>query len=177
MNTLQLSAIMDAISKNTQFLGVLACDQLPKTALQNVPVSVIINTHTSDMSGEHWLAVYITDTWTGCFFDSFGNRPTSQLFPTAIYTFLRTNCSSLQFSNRQVQDYLSVTCGEHCVFFLYHMLCGFNYKDVMLKYSNDLIRNDKMVLSFVKKLQPRKCHSNLSPCVQYVQSGAKFLNK
>ena len=177
MNTLQLSTIMDTFSKNTHFLGVLACDQLPKTTLQNVPVSVIINTHSSDMSGEHWLAVYITDTRGGCFFDSFGNSPRCKIFPPTIYTFLRTNCSSLKFSNRQVQDYLSVTCGEHCVFFLYHMLCGLNYEDVMLKYSDDLNSNDKMVSSFVKKIQPCKCSSNMLYCVQHVQSGAKFLNK
>lgn len=76
MNAVQLSAVMDKISANTHFLGVLACDQLPKTPVQNLPSSVIINTHSSDLPGEHWLAVYITEDRVGCFFDSFGNEPT-----------------------------------------------------------------------------------------------------
>ena len=175
MNTLQLSAIMTKVSKNSHFLGVLACDQLPLDPLQILPVAVIINTHSSDMAGEHWLAVYITPTGTGRFFDSFGNKPNCKLFPKSIYSFLRTNCSNLQFSNRQVQDQTAITYGEHCVFFLYYMLSGLNYNDVMVKYSDDLSRNDNMVSAFVKKLQPCKCSSNMSYCVQHVQSGATFL--
>ena len=177
MNTLQLSAIMAKFSKNSHFLGVLACDQLPRNPLQRLPVSVIINTHTSDLAGEHWLAVYITDASSGCFFDSFGNKPNSPLFPTGIYTFLKTNCSTIQFSNRQVQDYAAITCGEHCVFFIYNMLNGLNYIDVMSKYSHDLLRNDNMVSTFVKKLQPCKCSSNMLCCIQHVQDGAKFSNQ
>ena len=66
MNTVQLTAIMDRISENTHFLGVLACDQLPERPIQKLPSSVIINTHSSDFPGKHWLAVYITKDRIGC---------------------------------------------------------------------------------------------------------------
>ena len=68
MNTVQLTAIMDRISANTHFLGVLACDQLPERPIQKLPLSVIINTHSSDLPGEHWLAVHITKDRIGCLF-------------------------------------------------------------------------------------------------------------
>ena len=74
MNTVQLTAIMDKFSANTHFLGVLACDQLPERPVQKLPASLIINMHSSDLPGEHWLAVYISEDCVGWFFDSFGNK-------------------------------------------------------------------------------------------------------
>lgn len=177
MNTIQLSAIMDKILANTHFLGVLACDQLPKRAVQKLPSSVIINTHSSDLPGEHWLAVYITEDRVGCFFDSFGNSPSNKMFPPSVYEFLRITCTSLQFSNKQVQGFTSVTCGQHCVFFLYQMSRGLDYDDVICKYSDDLAKNDDMVLLFVKKLQPCICISNVLNCIQHAQMGEMFIKK
>ena len=120
MNTVQLTAIMDRISANTHFLGVLTCDQLPERPIQKLPSSVILNTHSSDLPGEHWLAVYITKDRIGCFFDSFGKKPDHKMFSPTI-NILRTTCSRLQFSNKHVQDLVSITCGEHSFFSLSHV--------------------------------------------------------
>lgn len=168
MNTIELSTIMDDISRNTHFLVVLACDQLPKSPIHHLPASVIINTHDSSMPGEHWLATYITVEGDVCFFDSFGNNPDSAIFSPNIYKFLKNVGACLIFSNRQVQDFMSVTCGQHCIFFLYHMLRGLDYESVMSKYSENLVRNDKVVTLFVKKLQTSKCICNTFTCIQHV---------
>ena len=162
---------MEKISRKAIFLGVLACDQLPETLVQNdLPAVAIINTHNSRQPGEHWVATYIAACGTVCFFDSFGNNPDSDIFPSTIYTFLKNSGSPVLFSKIQVQDFLSVTCGEHCVFFLYHMLKGLSYDDVMLKYSENLIKNNNMVSLFVKKLRPHSCMCNVFTCVQHAQT-------
>ena len=128
--------------------------------------------HTSDLPGEHWLAVYITEDRVGCFFDSFGNPP--ERFPDMISDFLKTSCITQRYSTRQVQDFASTTCGQHCVFFLNYIAKGLSYEDVMSKYCLDLIKNDNMVSTFVKKFYPCICKNKLFKCVQHVQSGQMF---
>lgn len=175
MNTLELTAVMDKVLFNNHFLGVLACDQLPTKVIWNLPTMVIVNTHTSDLPGEHWLAVYISEDRVGCFFDSFGNKPDYGRFPTMIADFLNTSCTTQQYSTRQVQDFTSTTCGQHCVFFLYHMAKGCSYEEVISKYSFNLAKNDNMVSAFVKKLYPCVCKNKLFKCVQHVKTGQMFI--
>jgi len=126
MNTVQLTAVMDKVSCNTYFLGVLPCDHLPKSTLTKLPAMVLINTHPSGLPGEHWLAIYINEDRVGCFFDSFGNKPDYPGFPPIIKNFLNVNSSEVQHSTVQFQDFSSDTCGQLCVFFLYHMVKGFD---------------------------------------------------
>jgi len=42
-------AVMDKVSCNTYFLGVLPCDHLPKTSLRKLPA--MVNQHTSFRTG------------------------------------------------------------------------------------------------------------------------------
>lgn len=176
MNTIQLTAIMDKISCNTHFLGVLPCDYLPQTPLRKLPSSVIFNTHVSRLPGEHWLAIHISEDGVGYFFDSFGNKYDYPSFPLIISDFLKLNSRVVQYSSVQVQDFSSDTCGQHCVFFLYHMARGRDYDYVLKLYSDDLIKNDKRVSAFVKKLKQSQCNENVFKCVQCVQTGEMFMS-
>lgn len=176
MNTVQLTSIMDKVSCNLHFLGVVPCDYLPKAPLRKLPSAVIINTDISGLPGQHWLAIYINEDGVGCFFDSFGNKPDHNRFPVFIKTFLTLNSKEIQHSNVQVQDFSSDTCGQHCVFFLYHMAKGFDYDYVLKLYTHDCIKNDKMVSAFVKKLKQTSCNENAFKCVQCVQTGEVFMS-
>lgn len=124
------------------------------------------------MPGEHWLAIYVSREGESCFFDSFGNSPDNIRFPTLIRNFLRTNSIRITYSNKQVQDFTSDTCGQHCVFFLYHMSKGYNYENFIKLYHDDLMKNDKMVDHFVKKLKPRTCNNKTFKCIKciYIRS-------
>ncbi len=170
MNTLQLTAIMDKITCRTHFLGVLPSDQLPKKPMRILPSACIINTHPARLPGEHWIAVYLTQDGPTCFFDSFGNPPNSHRFPTTINNFLAANDADVLYSDRRVQDYSSDTCGQHCVFFLYHLARGYDYNYVMKLYTDDYIKNDKMVSLFVKRLRPYVCNDKMFSCVHCVQT-------
>lgn len=175
MNTVQLTAIMDKISCNVHFLGVLPSDQLPERPLRNLPSMLMMNIHPAELSGEHWLAVYLQSDGTGYFFDSFGNAPNSDRFPATIKNFLLTNAVDTIYSDRRVQDFESDTCGQHCVFFLYHLTRGHDYNNVMKLYSDDYIKNDKMASCFVKRLKPNVCIEKCS-CIQCVQMCNTYMN-
>ena len=167
MDTVELTAVMTKISLNNHFHGVIACDQLPKEPISSIPTGMIINTDPSHRGGEHWLAVYIAADRVAYFFDSFGNRVDHYRFPKPIYTFLRKMCKEVQSSTKQVQAYTEITCGQHCVYFLYHMYKGFSYEQFLAKYSDNLSLNDDMVQRFVRKLQPRECVCNNLTCIQF----------
>lgn len=175
MNTTQLNAIMDKITCNTHFLGTLPSDQLPERPLTNLPTMVIINTHPSDLLGKYWLAVYLSRDGTGCFFDSFGNKPDSDRFPISIKNFLMTNTTVTRYSTKRVQDFMSNVCGQHCVFFLYHLSRGRDYSYLMKLYSKNYVKNDKMVELFVKKLKSNVCSENMYLCTHCVQTCDSFM--
>lgn len=174
MNTVQLTGLMDKISCNTNFLGVLPCDYLPEDPLKDTPCMLISNTQSSDEPGEHWIAIYIRRDGVACFFDSFGNAPDADCFPASFHNFLKNNSTVVQYSDKQVQDYTSDTCGQHCVFFLYYISRGYEYENIIKIYHNDLLKNDVMVSLFVKKLKPSLCNGKTFKCIQCVQSGKTF---
>lgn len=176
MNTIELTEILEKLVKQSLFLGVFACDQLPKT-IQKRPAMLVLNTDPSYMSGRHWVAIYIDKYGVGSFFDSFGNPPTYSHFPKSFAVFLKRNCSAIQYSARQVQDMCTAVCGQHCIFFLYHVDKGLSYEELMRKYSDNLSKNDFMVCKFVKKICPSVvCRKSGFGCVQCVQSGDFFEN-
>ncbi len=82
MNTIQLTAVMDKITRNTYFLGGVPCDYLPKTPLKNLPAMVIFNTDPS--TEQHWVAIYINSNGVSCFFDSFWGAPKDPRFPKSL---------------------------------------------------------------------------------------------
>ena len=173
MDTVELTAVMAKISLNNHFHGVVASDQLPTDPIVT-PTSMIINTDPSYRGGEHWLAVYITEDCVAYFFDSFGNEANHDRFPKSIYNFLRSVCTEVQSSTMQVQSYTEVTCGHHCVYFLHHMYKGMTYDQFLSKYSDDLINNDRIVQSFVRKMQPCEYVCNDLTCIQHVRYGDLF---
>lgn len=103
-------------SRDTHFLGVLACDILPNTHRHLLAAFVIINTHNLDEPSLHWLASYITGE--GVMFvlataqiEKYSSQP--------FIHFLKKILPHVLFLNQQVQDFMSITCGEHFVFFLH----------------------------------------------------------
>lgn len=169
MNTIQLTSVMKkSAKKGTHFLGVFACDQLPKHRVTKLPAMAIINTHPSSKPGEHWLAVYISARKHGFFFDSFGNPPDN--FSPKIKKFLVNNCCAISFSSKQVQNDVSLACGQHCVFFLNKIQKGMSFKKILSLYSSNLICNDTMVCHFVKKIRPTvACKKYNFACIQCVK--------
>lgn len=171
MDTRELTEVMRSCPEIDKiFHGVMACDELPTSTLRKFPALFIVNTHPRHMPGEHWLALCLNDENTGEFFDSYGNPPDYELFPRSIHYFLTKNCCKIKYNPVQVQNFTSVCCGQHCVFFLCHKAKGYSFNRIMSMYSKDLIRNDNTVVSFVKKMYPRVNKKHSITCVQCVNS-------
>lgn len=174
MNNHELEGIMRKLIGNL-FGGVWASDELEMLNREHFykPVYYIVNTHPSHMPGEHWLALTLENEDTGTFFDSLGNRPDYFRYPDSIVSFFKkNNCRVIRYNTLQLQHEDSVTCGQHCVFYLTHRGCGLSFNNVIKLYHDNVFKNDKMVQFFVKKYR-----KNISPnpCVCFKQS-AKSLN-
>jgi len=75
------------------------------------PRSVIVNADAHTQSGSHWLAIRLEPmSSTAFFFDSYGLPPHIH----DIKTFLRRNCTVLDYNPIELQGPLGMVCGEYC---------------------------------------------------------------
>ena len=114
------------------FIGVYPLDMLPHL---NKPLgwSLIVNTQTKNLPGKHWIAVrtHYDQAWI---FDPLGYPPPSELcHHLQMHCFMRI----IHVSEVAVQLPNTITCGQHCIYFLYHSLPA---------------PSEKVALDFVKKL-------------------------
>src|SRR5882757_3574279 len=131
--------------------AVLPCDLLDTYEVRTYPVLLIVNNEPTGEDGEHWVAMYIKRAGAEVeFFCSYGK-------PISYYSYhftsfaRRLRCSVLE-NERRCQGSESSTCGQFAVFFLYKRLRGCPLSSIYCIFTNDYTRNDKIVVSFVKRL-------------------------
>jgi len=115
------------------------------------PAAIVINTDPKTKSGKHWVAVYIDHEGKADYMDSFGLPP----FPAA-KKCLNSCCEEWQYSTKQVQSFLTVTCGQYCVYFLHERCRGAPMQKILKKFTNDYEANDDFVTKFVNKVYDAK---------------------
>lgn len=147
MNTLELRQVLTG-NKSTRkyFNGVYSSDNLPKT-IRKLPALIICNTDKSSQPGEHWIAIYISKNRTSEYFDSFGFPPNNVNF----IKFLRRNSKKIKFNNKMIQNVFSDKCGYYALTFLYFKCKNKSMENFIKLFSNNQIRNDKLVLRLFKK--------------------------
>lgn len=125
------------------FMGVFAIDTLP-TQLPHLPILLIINTHTVNLPGEHWKAVYISRERNGEVFDSLAG-PISIRLQQWMNKFTRRwkHCKLI------VQHPLSPTCGAFVLYFILRRLSVSSMKTIMTFYTRNLSFNDYLMCQFV----------------------------
>ena len=129
------------------FMGIFAIDRLPSQVKQ-LPALLIINTHTVNLPGEHWKAIYISPEHRGEVFDSL-NLPISIHLQRWLNTFTR-RCSR---SRRLIQNPLSSTCGAFTLFFVLTRLKCKSMEQCLKVFSPDVSQNDILIRNFVKDLK------------------------
>lgn len=112
------------------FVGVFPLDRLPSILPANA--KFIVNTHSSNLPGEHWIAVDITKRAA---FDPLGIH-----YPHLLYTYL-VKRGILYFNRFALQSPLSQACGAFCIYFLHHGLHNL--------YANDFKHNEHTVVNSV----------------------------
>jgi hypothetical protein len=125
------------------FVGVFACNRLPKWLNTDRPSLLVCNTDTYGQPGIHWIVIYIESSEYGEFFDSLGRQP-----DVPFRTFLHKYCSRWSYINRQIQSLISRFCGHYSVFYALHRSRGLNISAVCNKFTNDTALNDYLVHKF-----------------------------
>lgn len=93
----------------------------------------------------------------GEFFDSYGTAPDDPRLPKTIAKFLEHQAEETVFQQNQLQHPRAVTCGHHCVFFLESRAGGLSFDQILKLYSDDVLKNDRMVIRFVRNRKARLC--------------------
>lgn len=115
------------------FIGVYPLNKIPH--LRSGMKSFIINTHTDNLPGQHWIAV--RSMWDRAWiFDPMAAHPP----PPALCHHLLVYCniSFLYVSKVAAQPPSTQTCGHHCVYFLYNNVPAPSER-VVLDYINKLV--------------------------------------
>jgi hypothetical protein len=104
-------------------MGVFPSDLLPHSI--TVPNTIIVNTDNHTQTGTHWLAIRLdARSSTAFYFDSYGLAPD---IPD-IQSFLRRNCTVLNYNDAQLLGPLSTVCGKYCCLFALYMDRGITSK-------------------------------------------------
>ena len=85
------------------------------------------------------------------FFDSFGRDPRDTSFPNNYKNIVET-FNSFEYSEVQIKDSTSVTCGYFCIHFIYILSLGLDLEFFLNEYSNNFMKNDMLVVDFVNML-------------------------
>ena len=114
MDSLQLYTICKNLF-GPIFEGVYAKNQLP---VRNKPNrAFIINTDTSNLPGQHWIAVVVKEN-KGYIFDSLCMLPP----PLRLVYWMNQRYENWEYNKRQVQPIDSILCGVYCIHFLYYAI-------------------------------------------------------
>ena len=137
-------------------LGVLASDKVHDI---RSPGAYIINTDPSHLPGQHWIALFLSRNGFVEIFDSLGYHPHH-------YPFLKTYLIGRRFNynTNRWQNVGTATCGQFCLFYLYHRCRGWRLPQMTDFYWNsDIRRNENMVSLFMshyfrttRSLRPRR---------------------
>jgi hypothetical protein len=189
MDNITLMSILGTHDVQTApyFRGVYPMDVfLRQETLDNIDWTsknaFVINTDTSDLPGNHWIALYIvgyelSNNISIVFFDSFGENPEeySQELSDYIYSLATFSNDGLKCAPFRIQGAESRLCGAYCVFVLHYLVqdqFNANLDVIIPKYFSptDLCQNDSVVTHWAKKspfksLLYNYCHEN--SCVSF----------
>lgn len=110
MHTRELWEMGDKYVSN--FKGVYPLDKLPASSGIKGVCNFIVNTHTHNLPGEHWLAVSFQNN-VAYAFDSFGHY-----YPWLLQNYLIRHAKCVHYNTEQFQEIHEKTCGYYCIAWL-----------------------------------------------------------
>ena len=129
------------------FDNVYSLDTLPP-AVNHYPIFIVLNTHSQNLGGEHWKAIFIGEDRRGELFDSLAQPPN---IPTQ--QWLRKHTRQYQRNERILQHPLSSTCGAFVLYFILKRLHVSRFVSVIQNFSCNPSSNEKMICKFYHDLK------------------------
>lgn len=96
-------------SKIKGFRGVYPLDKIPFL----INGGYIVNTQTSSLPGEHWIAFHVNPLRVAVF------DPLGRFYPSILVRKLHTLNRSIVYNKIMYQNPFSNTCGQYCLAWLY----------------------------------------------------------
>ena len=97
-----------------------------------------------DQPGTHWVAMFFISPWESEFFDSYGFPPDTYGMDGYIER------DATRYNNKPFQGLTSDTCGDYCLFYLFHLARNVDMDAIQAKFrSHDTQWNDAQVATFV----------------------------
>jgi len=91
------------------FLGVFPSDLLPHSITR--PGTIVVNTDAHTQTGSHWVAIRLEPRSSSPFYFDFCGLSPNVL---DIETFLRRNCTVLNYNTVEFQGPMSTVCRQYC---------------------------------------------------------------
>ena len=163
MNSNELRCVLSRDVKiKSKFVDVFALDEFIEYVKRNKNIGddsvFIVNSETSEKSGEHWLLVYVYYD-SVVFIDSFGKHLTFYNLENTLYRIK----NKLEFLNEiQLQSSYSNLCGEYCTFFAFNLCREKSLTNILNFFTSDFSRNDASVKKFMNKTFPGHRRKNYS---------------
>lgn len=129
------------------FHGIYSIDDLPQS-VPTRPFLMIVNTHTKNLPGEHWLAIFIDRNKNGEVFDSLALSPS-----TILIQWMNRFTTKWKVNKRTFQHSQSGSCGA---FVLYYILLRLHMSDmnsVTAAFTPHLAVNENILEAFFKTLK------------------------
>ena len=149
MNTSQLENALNVLLRYNEHNGiscyVIAANELKKIAIRSYPAMIIQNCDPLGKPGSHWIAYIAYENGTCEYFDSYGN-PIEKYNVQVPGKIIKENCQVLQSPT-------SETCGEFCLYFLYHRAIGISFNKIINNFSSRSTVNDRKVKKFVSSIE------------------------
>ena len=153
MSLLDGQTIIDKIVKNADektlnaFYDVRAVNDLPKF-IPHYPIFIIINTHTKNLPGQHWLVIFIDKYKNGEIFDSLAT-PVSYYVSRWLNQFTR----KWKRNNLAYQHPLTTTCGAFAIYYVMKRLKATCQENVLKTFKDNTFMNEIIVMSFYNSLK------------------------
>ena len=129
------------------FHGIYSIDELPNH-IPFRPFLIIVNTHTKNLPGEHWIAIFIDKNRHGEIFDSLA-------LPVCHLLIQWMNMFTLKWNTnkRTLQHPLSSTCGAFTLYFILNRLHVANLDSVTATFDSNLAVNERILEIFYVSLK------------------------
>lgn len=139
MDTISIREYIRPHQRQNVFKGVFPCDSMPHSF--RLPAAFVINLSQHDEPGTHWVALYISETGSAYYFDSFGVKPSN----FHINAFIKAHAKNVVYNMKQLQHITSNKCGRFCCVFIVLVLKNLSIITFLNRFGVNLYVNDMIV--------------------------------